>query len=466
MRLFGDFEMQKLLPLEQVGRFRRSISLFFLAIFIPAIFAQGADETTQLVLANATLIDGTGAPGRSNVTVVIEDGLISEIVDSKEHTGPPNAEIIDLSGRFLLPGFIDAHVHVSNEPDKQAALRKFFEEGVTTVRDMGGDARTLAVLARDVRIGAFLSPDIYYSAVLFGPSFLQDPRSRRSAPDVEPGTAPWSRVVTTDSDLAQMVAEAKGTGATALKLYAAMEPNLVRGIVSEAHRQGLKVWSHATIFPSKPSDAVTSGVDVISHSSQLYAEARPDVPSSYTKGITEWMPQQDFAAVDPSAPPFNDLFALMKRQGSMLEPTIAIFRQEQHRRGVPETGNRQEKEGARRIDIAALADWACAATRSAHEAGVVIVAGTDSTPGRSISISDEMEALVDCGLSPLEAIRAATLNGARAIGIDATHGSVEVGKVADLVVLAADPTENIARVIEVVATVKSGRLHDREGPKE
>jgi imidazolonepropionase-like amidohydrolase len=465
MWLFGDFEIQQLFPLKQVGRFRGCISLFFVAIFIPAIFAQGTDEATPLVLANATLIDGTGAPGRSNVTVVIKDGLISDIVDGKEHEAPPNAEIIDLSGRFLLPGFIDAHVHVSNDPDKHAALRKFFEEGVTTVRDMGGDARTLAVLARDARIGAILSPDIYYSAVLFGPSFLQDPRSLRSAPGVEPGTAPWSRVVTTDSDLAQMVAEAKGTGATALKLYAAMEPNLVRRIVSEAHRQRLKVWSHATIFPSKPSDAAASGVDVISHSSQLYAEARPDVPSSYTEGITEWMPQQDFAAVNPSAPPFDDLFALMKREGTMLEPTVAIIRQEQSR-GVPETHNRHVKEGAQRIDIAALAEWACAATRSAHEAGVMIVAGTDSTPRRSIPISDEMEALVECGLSPLEAIRAGTLNGARAIGIDATHGSVEVGKVADLVVLAADPTENIARVIEVVATVKSGRLHDHKVSKE
>lgn len=440
---------------------RGLVSLFLIATVIPSVFAQDTDETTPLVLANATLIDGTGTEPRPNVTVVIQDSLISEIINGTGYKPPLNAEVIDLSSRFLLPGLIDAHVHLSNNPDPEAALRKLFEAGVTTVRDMGGDARTLAVLARDAKIGAIRSPAIYYSAVLFGPPFLQDPRSRRAAPGVEPGTAPWSRVVTPDSDLAQIVAEAKGAGATGLKLYSALEPRLVREIVREAHRQGLKVWSHATIYPSKPSDAVAAGVDVISHSGGLYAEARADVPSSYTEGITKWMPKQDFAAVDPSEPPFDDLFALMTREGAMLEPTVAVFRRERSR-PTPEEYKQHLTEAASRIDVAALRDWACAATRAAHEAGVTIVAGTDSTPTRSIPISGEMEVLLKCGLAPLEAIRAATLNGARAIGLAATHGSVEVGKAADLVILAADPIEDISNVGEVVAIVKSGRIHYRE----
>lgn len=444
---------------------RGLISLFVVVIFTPDVFAQETDGTALLVLANATLVDGTATEPRPNVAVVIKNGRVSEIVDATAYKAPPNAEVIDLSSRFLLPGLIDAHVHLANNSDPQAALRKLFAAGVTTVRDMGGDARTLAVLARDAKIGAIRSPDIYYSAVLFGPPFLQDPRSRRAAPGVEPGTAPWAWVVTADSDLAQIVAEAKGAGATGLKLYSALEPRLVRQIVSEGHRQGLKVWSHATIFPSKPSDAVAAGVDVISHNSGLYAEARPDVPSSYTEGVTQWMPKQDFAAVNPSAPLFDDLFASMNHEGTMLEPTVAVFRRARSR-SAPEAHKRHLAEAASRIDIAAFGEWACAATRSAHEAGVMIAAGTDSTPRRSIPISQEMAALTECGLSPLEAIRAATLGSARAIGIEATHGSVEVGKIADLVVLAADPTENIGNVSEVLATVKSGRLYDYEGTPE
>lgn len=451
--------MQGFFSLTNLFAFRGVVSLFLVAFFIPAVFAQGTDGTAPFVLYNATLIDGTGTEPRPNVTVVIEDDLISKVTEGTDYEAPSDAEVMDLSNRFLLPGFIDAHVHLSNNPDPEAELRTLLGAGVTTVRDMGGDARTLAVLARDAKIGAIRSPDIYYSAVVFGSSFLQDPRTRRAAQGVEPGTAPWSRVVTPESDLEQVVAEAKGTGATGLKLYSAIEPKLVREIVREGHRQGLKVWSHATIFPSKPSDAAAAGVDVISHSGGLYAEARPDVPSNYTKGITKWMPKQDFAAVDPSAPVYDELFAIMNREGTLLEPTLAIFRQERSGE-APEAHKRHLAEAASRIDFAAFGEWACAATRAAHEAGVTIVAGTDSVPRRSIPISAEMEALIECGLSPLEAIRAATLNGARAIGIEATHGSVEVGKTADLVILATDPLEDIGNAREVVSIVKSGRLYD------
>lgn len=459
--------MQPCLSLLTSCGLRALIPLFVISAFASAGFAQETREATSLILANATLIDGTDASPRPNVTVVVEDGRISGIIEGAVENPPPDARFLDLSGLFILPGLIDAHVHVSDTADSAdppATLRNLANAGVTTVRDMGGDARTLAVLARDTKIGKIRSPNVYYSAVLYGPPFLQDPRTRRAALGVEPGTAPWSRVVTADSDLPQIIAEARGTGATGLKLYSALEPRLLREIVSEAHRQGLKVWSHATIFPSKPSDAAAAGVNVISHSGGLYAEARSDVPSSYTEGITEWMPKQDFAAVDPSGAPYDELFVLMRRHGTLLEPTLGAFRRGESR-ARPES-HRHLAEAASRIDIAALSKWACAATRAAHEAGVAIVAGTDSSPRRSIPIAAELEALVECGLSPLEAIRAATVNGARAIGIEATHGSVEVGKVADLVILAADPTENIANVRQVVATVQSGRLYDHEGTME
>jgi hypothetical protein len=175
------------------------------------------------------------------------------------------------------------------------------------------------------------------------------------------------------------------------------------------------------------------------------------------------MPKQDFTAVDPYAAPFDELFALMRRHETLLEPTLAafpLFRREQSRAKAEPRQNRHLAEAAKRIDVAALSQWACTVTRAAHEAGVTIVAGTDRTPRRSTAIATELEALVECGLSPLEAISAATINGARAIGIEDTHGSVEVGKIADLVILAADPRENIANVRQVVAIVQSGTARD------
>lgn len=443
-----------------IGLMRGCIGLLVLI----ASFAANAGEeggTPTLVLANATLIDGTGAAPRPNSTLVVEKGRITSIHQGDAPKPPPGANVLDLSGRYVLPGLIDSHVHLSPFEDHEAVLRALLEQGVTTVRDMGGDARTLAVLARDARIGKIQSPAIYYSAVLFGPSFLRDPRSGNSAPGTEPGTAPWSRVVTPDSDLAQIIAEAKGTGATGLKLYSAIEPQLLHGIVREAHRQGLKVWSHSTIYPSKPSDAVEAGVDVLSHSGGLYPEAHTDVPGNYTDALKEWLPKQDFAAVDPIGPPYDALFASMSQSGTLLEPTVGVLRlrREQSRPGR-ESHNRHLAEAAKRINVQALSDWACSATRAAHQAGVFIVAGTDSTPRGITPMAVELEALVECGLSGLEAIRAATLGGARAIGIEATHGSVEAGKVADLVIVAADPLEDVASLSAVAAVVKAGRLYE------
>ena len=195
------------------------MSLLAVFVLAPAAIAQPTNETSPLVLTGSTLIDGTGATPRQNVTLVIEDGNISSITDGTASEPPQGSTVIDLSGHFILPGLIDSHVHIAGHLDPQGELRSLFDAGVTTVRDMGGDARTLTVLARDAKLGAVRSPDVYYSALMFGPPFLQDPRSRRSALGVEPGTAPWSRVVTPDSDLSQLIAEAKGTGATGLKLY-------------------------------------------------------------------------------------------------------------------------------------------------------------------------------------------------------------------------------------------------------
>ncbi len=418
-------------------------------LFLSVSSARAEADSTSLMLANATIIDGTGAGPRSNVTVVIDGGRITGIFEEDAPDAPADARVVDLSGRFVLPGLIDAHVHLSSNPEAEAALRELLHAGVTTVRDMGGDARTLAVLSRDAGLGKIQAPDIHYSAVYYGPAFLQDPRSRLSARGLEPGRAPWSRIVTEDSDLPRIVAEARGAGATGIKVYSAVGPELLARIVKEAHGQGLKVWSHATIFPSKPSDAVAAGVDALSHSGGLYPEARPDVPGSFTEAITEWMPEQDFAAVDPAAAPFSDLYIAMRGKGTMLEPTLSAGLRQRSSKGREEQAEHLAR-AAQRIDLKARWQWACDATRAAHEAGVAIVAGTDSNGG--VSVAPEMEALVRCGLSPLDAIQAATLNAARAIGIEATHGSIEVGKAADLAIIADDPAVDIGNVRKIVGT--------------
>jgi len=407
----------------------------------------------SLVLSNVSLIDGTGAPPRLGSTIVVKDGKIAEIHDSDGREPPEGATAVDLSGRFVIPGLMNGHVHLTaHRGDSTELLRTILHRGVTAVRDLGGDTRSLAVLARDARVGALEAPDIYYAATFFGPAFARNPRVRFSSMGLEAGTAPWARAATLDSDLAQLVAEAKGTGATGLKLYASLEPQLIARITEEAHRQGLKVWAHGTVFPSKPSEVLGAGVDELVHIFLLYSEASGDpLPDTWTAGFGEWLAKQEHMGSSPRSDAQARLYASMAARGTYVDTTLHVA----NRLALLDEG---AEPGWSPSAWRSMEAWNCEAMEAAHRAGVKLVAGTDYDG--TLPIQEEMSLLVDCGLSPLEAIKAATLHVAETIGIELTHGSIEPGKVADLVVLASDPLEDIDNTADVQLVMKAGRVYE------
>ena len=116
---------------------------------------------------------------------------------------------------------------------------------------MAGDARYLNYLSRQASLDEISSPDIYFSALIAGVTFFKDPRTKMAAQGVEAGKAPWMRGINANSDLKQVIAEAKGTGATGLKIYADLDKNYVEKIVEEAHAQDIKVWAHFKVIPCK-----------------------------------------------------------------------------------------------------------------------------------------------------------------------------------------------------------------------
>lgn len=419
----------------------RLISAFLALLAVLLFPAIAAAESIALV--NSRLIDGTGAPPRQNQTVLVEDGRIAAVFESGSRSLAAGTKVFDLAGSALLPGLIDGHVHATDAKNREAQLRALLESGVTTVRDLAGDARITGDLARRAARGEIASPAIYYPAVIFGPGFFEDDRAQSSAEGKAPGSSPWSRVVTADSDIARIVSEARQTGATGLKLYASLTPDLVRQLTQEAHRQGLLVWAHTVIFPAGVEHAVEAGADSVIHAKGMISLGRDDVPGTFKEGTQVWVRQFDYAGSDPGSPPFQELYAEMARRGTILEPALMA------------DGERRPKPLPQWL--AALRDWSCRATRAAHKAGVTIGAGTDS---RLIAgqIQSELKRLVDCGLTPLEAIRAATFNNARAIGIGDTHGTIEVGKAADLIAVAGDPAADIRATNDVRLVMQAGRL--------
>ena len=415
-----------------------------------------------LVLNNLTIVDGNGGAPQTHMTLVISDGRIADLFPDGKKSAPAGATVMDLSGRYAIPGLIDSHYHFMLGLDEKSAeenRRRFaLLGGVTSVRDMAGDAIALAELAKSASDPATTSPRVYFSALMAGENFLMgDARVKAIAHGLKAGEIAWARAITSQTNIAQVVAEAKKTGATGIKIYAELPPDIIAKITAEAHRQGLKVWSHATVFPARPGDAVAAGVDTISHSMDLVFEGMDKVPDKF-KGAYKGLNWYD---VPVESEAITALLQRMRKQGTILDATLVVSQR---------VANKQlalDKSARVIPDPQRMLDWTFAVTKRAHQLGVTISAGTDITEGLTSkefpNIHTEMELLVTkCGLTPLEAIAAATRNGAKAIGVENSYGTIARGKAADIIILTADPTQEITNTTKILYVIKGGRLHQRE----
>ena len=418
------------------------------------------NHATLVAFTNATLIDGSGAAPRTGITVIVAAGRVASLFPTGSRALPGNARVVDLAGKFLLPGFIDAHVHITypftTRPRQDSILTFLFHGGITAVRDMAGDVVALSALKHTARAASVAWPQIYYSVIMAGAQFLRtDRRTVPVAHGMTPGEAPWLRAINDSTDIPLAMEVARWTGATGIKLYAELPASLVAKLSEEAHRQGLKVWSHSAIIPARPSDAVAAGVDVLSHADVVVLEGNDTMPAT----LAGWNSARRYAAVPVESPAITSLLGQMVRRGTLLEPTLYV---------INRSGARVRQDTARRA-LWPLDEWSYALTRRAQALGVPVVAGTDLMGWPATDslpyIHDEMELLVTkAGFTPLQALTAATLNGARSIGIENDYGTVSEGKVASFVILRNDPTVDIRNTRTVDLIVKEGIVHRRAWP--
>ncbi|MDA5195018.1 amidohydrolase family protein [Govanella unica] len=421
------------------------------------VTAAVAKSEKTVIYKNLTLIDGTGAKPRPNMAVVITGEKIAAVLPVaalKVSDYGGNAEIIDSEGLYAVPGLIDSHVHMATDPDRRAAeamMRRYLYSGITSVRDMAGDVRALAELQRASLMKEIPAPDLYYVALMAAPSFFHDPRTISSARGAIPGQVPWMQAITHDTDMPLAVAMSRGTNATAIKIYANLEGDLVKAITAEAHRQGFKVWAHGMVFPATPRDDVDAGVDVISHVCLLAYEASAAKPTHYHDRL-----QPDYANLKPDAPVFKDLFRDMAQKGIVLDATLRLY-------DVRE--KQLKKDPNPNFPYPCPVNFAAGLTRAAYDAGVAISTGTDGrTPVEDLypALHEELVIMAEkVGLTPVEVIRASTQGGAKALGLDKLLGTIEPGKQADLVFVSKDPAKNISNLRSVVLTVKRGTAYPR-----
>ncbi len=397
------------------------------------------DDQRQTTYIHANVVDTWQGLIVRDLAVVVADGRINAVVPMSEYHSPEGIKTIDLKGKYLMPGLINSHVHLATSAvpqDAKAYLRRELFSGVTAVRDMAGDARLLAELKREAEFDEIPAPDIFYSALFAGPEFFVDPRTHEASRGRTAGQVPWMQAVTADSDLRLAIARAVGVGATGLKLYADLPASLVAALTAEAHRQHLLVWAHAAIFPAKPSEIAKAGVDVMSHACLLgYEVSDPPLTTN------EDPRHVDADKVKRPNPAIEAVLTEMHKHGIILDATLWPYETENVKSCTPEQSDYLARAAAR--------------------AGVLLSAGTDDDwdpRNRHSQLLNEIEWLVGkAGLTPADALKAATIIGAQTIGETDRMGTIEKGKIANFVVLSENPLEKIEAIRNSIFVVKHGR---------
>lgn len=418
--------------------------------------AAPAHAAEQILYTNMSVIDGTGGPARAGQDILIDgERIVAVGAHDTLASRAATARRVDLTGRFVIPGLIDSHVHLATPPDRvraEAILRRQLYGGVTAVRDMADDLRAVGELSRASLVGEIPAPDIYYAALMAGPSFFEDPRVLAVSRGFTPGTAPWMQAIDKKTELRTAVTLARGTSASAIKIYANLPAERVAAITAEAYRQKLMIWAHSAVFPARPAEVIAAGVDSVSHVCYLGYEAQPKMLASY----------QDRTPVDEArlAPTGEDpvvarLFDAMLRRGTILDATGSLFVKFEAARKADPKAKPLRCGGARTIRL----------TQQAWRAGLPISTGTDFVNPAGDAwpeVHAELRYLAnDVGMPPLAVIHSATLVGARAAGQDKDMGSIEPGKLANFVILTADPLADIGNIERIEMTVKRGREYRR-----
>jgi len=411
--------------------------------------AVGAAEPGRILYRGATLIDGTGAPARPNMAILTNGERIERVAPASELTPPPDAKVVDVSGLYVTPGLINSHEHLATPPNRrfaEAMMRRDLYGGITAVRDMADDLRAVADLARASRVGEVAGPDIYFAALMAGPEFFDDPRTHATTAGETAGAVPWMQAIGPNTDLVLAVAMARGTGATAIKIYADLPGDLVAAIIKEAHRQGIQVWTHAAVFPASPQQVIEAGADTVSHVCMLAYQASDAMPHAYhhRAGVDEARFKDGDSAV------VGRLFDEMRERGTVLDATLLIYREMQQAHAA-------HPDGPAPYCSESLAERLAG---QAYRDGVLISAGTDGFSPQADpwpALQDEIELLQDkAGMKPADVIRSATQVGAVSLHKQDQMGTIAAGKLANLVFVAKDPSLDVRAFRSVVLTVKRG----------
>lgn len=466
---------------------RLATAVVFAAITVSCANSGNVQTAPQadIIIRGATLIDGTGAPPQPNTTVIIRDGLIEAVTTDSAAEAATAARIIDAAGKYVIPGLADMHVHFSmgapiprGPGTTEEVLARELYYGVTSILNLGateGGTAAIRSLQQRRSTGSLQAPYIYGTGghvQLQGshPVYTIFPPAIRKAADALAATVPLSdpvnlyslglgiSLVRTEQAAQKAVRERAEGGMVAIKIivesgptpfgndHPLMSVEMIRAIVDAANQHDLPVFAHVSSREELEA-ALEGGAAGAAHAPQ-------DVPL-----------------------PDANLAERMAAAGFVMMPTLSLFVAPDH------LDDPFLRATASDDEIKALllpefidqvrARWECCAgskkllanVAMMHDHGVPIVLGTDTGnpyvfPG--YSVHRELELLVRSGLAPMEALKAATIHAAEMIGAEDEFGTIEPAKRADLLILGANPLQDITNTRSLEIVIHQGQVLDRE----
>jgi imidazolonepropionase-like amidohydrolase len=403
---------------------------------------QLSPQTTQpIALTGGTLIDVTGKPATPNSVVVVQGDRIVAAGPRASVKIPDNAKVIDVSGKFLLPGLWDMHAHFYHAEFGPTYLAA----GITTALDVGNDMEFGMGLRNAAKEKRGLGPRMLLAGYIDG---------KNRGFDVQ---------VETPEEARAAVQRYKTAGYEQIKIRDNVKLETLKVICAEAHRLGMTVTGHVP-QGMNALQAVEAGMDQISHINYV---------------LTGFFPRRDRnnppVTINLNAPNVVNALKVFKEHGTVIDPTDAVLELMLRPLNMPietfEPGvtkvpaelkvqiNKKGEAAEQAEGLRMVLDVLLKITGALHRAGVPIVAGTDvGVPGHTLH--RELELYVKAGMTPLEAIQSATITPARVMKLDNEVGTIEAGREADLIVLDANPVENVSNIRKIRLVMTQGRLFE------
>jgi imidazolonepropionase-like amidohydrolase len=419
--------------------------------------ALGRRPSMALLIRNANLFDAASRSMRARTSVLVRGNRIEAVGPDGTIAVPAGAEIIDAGGKSLLPGLWDMHVHLGQD----FAGLLHLGAGVTSVRDLASDTDELMARRKRFDSGELIGPRIFMAGFIDGSG---------------PMAGPSKVLAGTPDEIVKHVNRYADLGYEQIKLYSSLKPELVPVAVKAARARGMRVSGH---IPAGmiAADALKADFDEIQHANFIMLNFFPEVAAETHTMKRLTVVGDRGAGLDLQSPEVRSFIAELKAKDIVVDPTLSVF-EVQFTAGSKDAtpglmpvlhrlpplvargayGNGMAKGEAQLAQYRASWKKMVAMVGELHRAGVRLVPGTDGFPG--FMLHRELELWAEAGISNLDILRAATLGAASVNKHDKELGSVEAGKLADLVLVDGDPSKAISNIRKTRLVIKDGVIFD------